>query len=254
MLEHTTHQGSSEHVFVLLHSLALDRSVWDHLLPALIPHGTVLTVDLPGHGGSPSAADPTIEGMADEVAALLERRSLGPATVVGLSLGGCVAQALAIGHPQHVRALALLDTTCWYGESAPAAWEGRAQRAVENGLESLASFQIERWFSPGFPEDHPDVAQALLEVFVSNRIDDYVSTCRAMGAMDLRDQLPAVGVPTMIVVGEHDPATPPSDAEMLRELLPNASMHVLTDCSHLSAVEQPAAIGRLLAADLLHRI
>jgi 3-oxoadipate enol-lactonase len=253
-LEYSRYEGGHEGLIVLLHSLALDRSVWDGLLPHLLPRFSVVALDLPNHGTSPSLPETTIETMADAVRPLVDEEAPGGAVVIGLSLGGCVAQALAIRHPEVVRALGLVDTTCWYGETAAADWEGRAQKAAQEGFDALAEFQLARWFSPGFGAAHPEVGQRLLDVFRGNDIDSYVATCRAMGAMDLREDLTSISVPTSIVVGANDPATPPQDAEMMRVLIAGAGMHVIPDCSHLSAVERPDAIARLLEADLFSRL
>jgi 3-oxoadipate enol-lactonase len=172
---------------------------------------------------------------------------------MGLSLGGCVAQAVAIRHPALVKGLGLIDTTPWYGATAVEDWEGRAQKAATEGFDSLAEFQLARWFSPAFRAQGTTVGERLLDVFRRNRVEDYVMTCRAMGAMDLRDRLPSITAPTMIFVGADDPATPPAQAEMMRQLIPGASLHVQPDCSHLSAVERPDAVARYVEADLLHR-
>ena len=248
------HNGGDLGTIVLLHSLALDRTVWDGLIPHLTPHADVVAVDLPNHGASPTLPEASIEAMADALAATVADQAPDGAIVMGLSLGGCVAQAFAVRHPQLVRGLALIDTTCWYGESAPDDWAGRAQRAVDQGMASLADFQLARWFSPGFAEERPDIGRHLLEVFQANDVAAYVATCHAMGAMDLRDRIGSIAVPTTIIVGADDPATSPPHAERLRTLIPSASMHVVPDCSHLSAVEAPATIGRLLDAALLPRL
>ena len=254
MLEHTRHDGGDEGTVVLLHSLALDRSVWDGLVPLLRDRFTVVTPDLPGHGSSPSRDGVTVEAMADDVAALIRSLDVAPAVIGGLSLGGCVAQAVAARHGDLVRGLALLDTTCWYGTRAPADWAGRAQKAVDNGLDSLSAFQLKRWFSPGFNDAHPEIGKGLLEIFRANDIDDYVAACHAMGAMDLRDAVTGITAPTTVIVGADDPATSPEHAELIRRLVPGASLHVIPECSHLSAVEWPGAIARLLDADLVTRI
>ena len=136
---------------MLLHSLALDRSVWDGLLPFVLEEFQVLVPDLPGHGRSAPLEGVTIEAMADEVSVLIRHEAEHPVILVGLSLGGCVAQSVAVRHPQLVRGLGLIDTTCWYGESASVDWEARAQRAVAEGLNSLAAFSAGPLVLAGVP-------------------------------------------------------------------------------------------------------
>lgn len=248
------HDGGDQGTVVLLHSLAMDRHVWDGLIPHLTERFDVIALDLPNHGASGTLEDTTIEAMADALEPLVREQAPDGAILIGLSLGGCVAQSFTIAHPDLTVGLGLVDTTCWYGETAPEDWAGRARKAAEKGFDSLADFQLERWFSPGFKDRHPEIGEQLLEVFRSNDIDRYVATCHAMGAMDLRDRLPSIEVPTSIHVGALDPATPPVDAEMMRTLIGGAALHVMPNCSHLSPVERPDLLARLLAADLFPRI
>lgn len=254
MLAFDRHAGGTDGTVVLLHSLALDRTIWEGLLQHLPPRFDTITPDLPNHGASPSLPEASIPAMGDAVAELIRTEVEGPVVLVGLSLGGCVAQAVAIQHPDLVRGLGLLDTTAWYGESAMETWESRAQKAIENGLDSLADFQLERWFTAGFKERQPEVGERLLEIFTANDLDRYVATCRAMGAADLRDGVEGVGVSTCIVVGSEDGATPPSHAIDLWERIPDAGLHVVPNCSHLSAIERPETVAALLGVDLFPRV
>lgn len=231
---------------LLLHSLALDRHVWDGLLPTLRRHRTVVTVDLRGHGASPPSAEFTIEQMADDVAATLDAAGIERVAVAGLSLGGSVAQAFASRHVDRTSALALIDTTAWYGPDAPAQWAQRAAKARGSGMRSLSEFQLARWFSDGFRRNHPQLCQGLLETFARNDLTSYEATCHALGAFDLRDEVTAVRVPTLLIVGSEDPATPPSHAQDLSERIPDASLHVLQGARHLTPVERPEEVAGLL--------
>ena len=254
MVAFDRHEGGGEGTIVLLHSLALDRSVWQDLIPHLTPRYEVIALDLPNHGASPSLPDATIESMGDAVVAGLQDHVDGRPIVMGLSLGGCVAQAIAVNHPGFVRGLGLFDTTCWYGETAPQDWEDRAQKAATEGFDSLADFQLKRWFSPGFVEANPDIGERLMGVFRSNDIDGYIASCRAMGALDLRDRIGSIEAPTTIIVGADDPATSPPHSEAIRQRIDGAAMHVVPRCGHLSAAERPDVIARWLDADLFTRV
>lgn len=254
MIEYDRYEAGGEHIAVLLHSLALDRSVWEGVIELLRDDIDLVAIDLPGHGKSSTFDGGTIEEMADEVAGLIAAEKMGPALIVGLSLGGCVAQALAVGHPELVTGLGLVDTTSWYGDGAPEAWEQRARRAREDGLASLAEFQLARWFTPAFLAAYPDVGERLLDVFRTTDLDSYSAACRAMGVFDIRSDLPGIDVPTSVVVGADDPATSPAHSEELHRLIPGATLHVIADCSHLSAVERPDEVVRILREELLPRL
>lgn len=230
----------------LLHSLALDRSVWRGVVPALSPRWQLVALDLRGHGESPHDDRFLVEDLADDVVETLGELGVDRFAVVGLSLGGCVAQAVATRHPQRVTALGLVDTTAWYGPDAPAAWEARAQKASTEGLDSLRGFQLDRWFGAEFLAANPELGEDLLDRFTRTDLASYVATCRAMGAFDGREALEQVSVPAVVVVGEHDPATPVTHAEDLVRRLSGADLTVLPDAKHLTALERPAEISRII--------
>lgn len=232
---------------VLLHSLAMDRRIWNPLVDALAAHLAVLSCDLPGHGRSPTAIGPTVEAMADQVAATVTAAGLSTVSVIGMSLGGSVAQALAARHADLVRALALLDTTAWYGPEGADSWAERAARACQNGMASLSEFQVDRWFSRGFRERRPDVCAATLELFSATDLGGYADACTALGSMDLREAIETITCPTVVVVGEQDAATPMSQAEEIHGRIPGSTLHVIAGCKHLSGVERPAAVLRFVA-------
>lgn len=232
---------------VSLHSLALDHQIWLPLVDVLATRLAVMALDLPGHGGSPSASVPTIEAMADQVVDTMDAAGLQEVAIVGLSLGGSVAQAVAVRHPERVRALALLDTTAYYGDEAPQAWEGRVDRARHEGLQAQSAFQLDRWFSVRFRQRRPDLCDAVLELFAGTSLNGYVDACTALGAMDLREDIASIRCPTAAVVGELDLATPVAHAEHIHRSVPGSRLHVLSACKHLSVVERPAAIIGLIA-------
>jgi 3-oxoadipate enol-lactonase len=236
----TRHPGRDDPPVVLLHSLAMDHSIWDAHVAAVDGRFPVITCDLPGHGSACGIdGEYPVERMADEVARCLRDEGVSGAVVAGLSLGGCVAQSLAGRHPDLVGGLLLADTTAWYGEDAPANWEARAQKARNEGFDSLADFQIARWFSPGYVPANPDVAERLLAIFRSNDITSYVATCRAMGRYDGRAMLERITVPSTVLVGELDPATPVAHAEDLAARLAGARLRIVDGASHMSPVERP---------------
>jgi 3-oxoadipate enol-lactonase len=169
-------------------------------------------------------------------------------------MGGSVAQAFAVRYPDRVEALGLVDTTAWYGPEAPQAWEQRAAQAEQNGLESLIDFQLPRWFGERFRAEHPEVLARFAAVFTANDVGCYGAACRMLGGYDLREHVAAVDVPTTVVVGEEDYATPPALARALHEAIAGSTLDVLPATRHLSPLERPDEIARLLAALLARRV
>jgi 3-oxoadipate enol-lactonase len=236
---------------MLLHSLGLDRTFWEPIVLQMTGLGDVVLVDLPGHGRGCHITETTIEDMADDVALFLEEQGIEAVVSVGLSLGGCVAQALALQHPDRVRGLALCDTTSWYGPDGPKNWAERAKQARDMGLGSLADFQLERWFTDEFRAANAELCEGLLDVFRANDLPSYEATCVAMGEFNATEELGAIAVPTTVIVGEGDFATPPAHAEVIADRIPGARLRVIEGALHLTPLEEPSAfieeIEQLLA-------
>ncbi len=233
----------------LIHSLALDQSIWDGVVPLLSPHGDVLTYDCRGHGKSGrSKTTFTPELFAADLASLLDHVGWSSVTLAGCSMGGCVAQAFAGVYPERVQALALIDTTAWYGESAPKDWRERAATGAAQGLQALSGFQATRWVSDGFREAHPEIIRAKLEIFLANDIDCYTATCEMLGDADLRHYQPTMRMPTSVIVGEEDYAAPVAMSEQIQRGLRDATLSVLPKVRHLTPIECPDVVaGKILA-------
>ncbi len=238
---------------VLIHSLALDSSVWDGVVTALQGDAEILTYDCRGHGESEHRAGRfTAESFAADLVELMDHVGWPRAAVAGCSMGGCVALAFAGLYPGRVTALGLIDTTAWYGADAPAKFRERAAAARDNGMHGMADFQVTRWFSDAFPATHPAVVDRAMAVFVANDFDCYAATCALLGDADLRPYLPSLRMPVAVVVGEEDYATPVAMARSLHEQLARSTFTVLPRARHLTPVEHPDAIAAELLA-LLRR-
>jgi len=228
----------------LIHSLALDRRVWDGVVPLLIPHADVLTYDCRGHGKSSRARMKyTPELFADDLASLLDHVKWPRATIAGCSMGGCVAQAFAGVYPDRAEALAVIDSTAWYGPTAPKDWRERAATAATKGFAALSAFQATRWVSDAFREAHPDVIRVYMDVFLANDADCYTATCEMLGDADLRHYQAAMRMPVSVIIGEEDYATPVAMSEQIHQAVANATLAVLPNVRHITPVECPAVIA-----------
>jgi 3-oxoadipate enol-lactonase len=238
---------------VLIHSLALDRSVWDEVVSRLRDDVEMLTVDCRGHGRSDrKAAAFTAELFARDIAELLDHVRWGRAAIAGCSMGGCVALAFGGLYPASTAALGLIDTTAWYGDDAPAKFRERAEAARAKGMQGLIDFQVTRWFSDEFRASHPDVLRHTGDVFVANDFECYAASCALLGDADARKYLPSLRMPVAIVVGEEDYATPVAMAQYLHEQLPQSTLTVLPKARHLTPLERPDRIASELL-DLVRR-
>jgi 3-oxoadipate enol-lactonase len=233
----------------LVHSLALDKSVWDGVADRLAGAVEILTYDCRGHGRSCRAASHfTTDLFARDLAELLDHVGWASAAVAGCSMGGCVAQAFAARFHTRAEALALIDTTAWYGPDAPKNWKERAATARSKGLAGMVDFQVTRWFSDKFRAEHPAVSREMAEVFLANDVDCYAATCVMLGEADLRLFLAALQLPVAIIVGDEDYATPVAMSQQLHDAIHASTLTVIPGARHLTPVECPDQIAEQLLA------
>jgi 3-oxoadipate enol-lactonase len=247
--------GSGTPGVVLVHSLAMDHRFWQPVAERLSANGRlgatmpVLTYDCRGHGASDKPAGPyTVELFARDLADLLDHIGWTSALVAGASMGGCIALAFAANYPARTSALGLIDTTAWYGAQAPAQWAERGARAATAGMSALVEFQTTRWFGDAFRAKHPDVVKECVDVFLRNDVQAYVETCRMLGAADLRAALPGMTMPTAIVVGDEDYATPVAMAQAMHGSIAASTLTILAGARHLTPLEAPDRIADELRA------
>jgi 3-oxoadipate enol-lactonase len=231
----------------LVHSLALDRSIWDGVVQAMKSDAEILTYDCRGHGRSERRAMPfTPELFARDLAELLDHVGWPAASVAGCSMGGCVALAFAAIYPARTLSLGLIDTTAWYGPQAAEQWHERAELARAKGFAGLIDFQTSRWFGDAFCASAPETIRAVAEVFTGNDMECYGAACNMLGQLDLRPSLPTIATRTAVIVGEEDQATPVEMARQLHQGIKGSTLTVLAGARHLAPVERPGEVAAAL--------
>lgn len=244
----TASKAGAPHI-VLIHSLALDRSIWDGVAARLEHEAAILTYDCRGHGRSERRVGPfTAELFSRDLAELLDHVGWQSAAVAGCSMGGCVALAFAGLYPARANRLGLIDTTASYGAEAAAQFRDRAAAARAKGMAGLVDFQVPRWFSDQFRASQPELVKRVTGVFLANDFECYAASCALLGDADLRPYLASFRMPAAIVVGEEDYATPVAMARQLHEAIPQSRLTVLPRARHLTPVECPELITSELVA------
>jgi 3-oxoadipate enol-lactonase len=190
----------------------------------------------------------SIDELGEDLIALLDELGVERASICGLSLGGATAMWVAANAPERVDRVVLACTSARFGEPEP--WLERAALVREEGLEPIADGIVARWFTPAAPAD---VVARFRRLLVQTAAEDYARCCEALAAWDFRHRLAEIAVPTLVVAGAEDPATPPEHAELIAERIPNAQLVVLTEAAHLANVERPEAFSTL-ASDHLARV
>ncbi|WP_458319855.1 3-oxoadipate enol-lactonase [Mycolicibacterium brisbanense] len=241
---HAVVTGSGPAV-VLSNSLGSTHRMWDAQIADLERHFTVVRYDTRGHGASPVPDGPyTIDDLADDVIALLDRLAIARAHIVGLSLGGMTAMRLAARNPERVARMVLL---CTGAQLPPAqAWADRAATVRAEGSQAVAAAVVDRWFSPGYPGD-----RAPWEAMVAaTPAEGYAGCCEAIAQLDLRQELSTITAPTLAIAGADDPATPPAKLEEITDAVADAKLLVVEHAAHLANAEQPGTITPALIAHL----
>lgn len=225
---------------VILHSLLTDRNAFDRVVGGL--PGRVVTLDLPGFGGTDPAPG-TIEAFADSVAAATEEicRDEGSAVVMGNGLGAFVALALSIRHPELVRRLVLVGCGATFPVDARPALQRMIELVESEGMQAVTPIALRRIYTEEFLDSHPEEAEERARVLSATNTDAFVTACRALLELDLTDEVGRVEMPTLVVVGEDDQATPPEMARRLHELLPTSTLVTMPGVAHAPQLQDPAA-------------
>lgn len=234
---------------VLLHGLASDRRLWHLVAPRLAQHHEVVLVDLPGHGASgpiPHGAD--IAWMAGEVARLLDGLHLEDAVLAGLSMGGGIAQVVALDHPRRVGALGLISTSSRFPEATQVRFLERAEAAERGGMAAVVDATVPRWFTARWMAAHADEVDRTRATVLAMDPEQFVRASRLNAVRDVHDRLPAIRVPVLFLAGLDDPADPHRALAEYRAALPGLRVALVPRASHLLPLEAPDAVVRALGA------
>lgn len=230
-------EGEGEPV-VLLHAVGLDVTCWEGQVKAFAARRRVLRLDLRGHGRSDVPSPPyTLAGFADDVHALLRELTLTPAHVVGLSLGGMVAQVLALDHQEVVRSLVLADTVSTLPAEARPGMIERGEAAKRGGMAAIIDETLARWFTPGFMDS--EVVARCRQRLLSDSLTGWAAAWHAISELELESRLPEIRVPTLVITGEADVAAPVARAQAMAARIPGARCEIIPGAPHMAPLERP---------------
>ncbi len=235
---------------VLVHAVGLDLTYWDRQIEALERDYDVVAFDLRGHGRSTRRESYDFDTLAGDLASVIAQAENGPAHVVGLSVGGMIAQTLAVAQPEVVRSLSLIDTTSTFADGVRIILRERAQNVRLSGMGAILQQTLERWFSPQFAVRRPDVLDRVAKTLLAADKDVHAAMWDTIATLEITPRLGALRMPTMVLVGENDPTTPPAVAQAIADRVVQARFSVLPGVSHISPVEAPEVVNSHLLSFL----
>ncbi len=225
-------------VLLLSNGLGTNLTMWDRQIPELSREFRVLRYDPRGHGKSSVPPGPySIEQLGCDVLALVDRLGIERFCFCGLSMGGMVGQWLGVESPERLTGLVLCNTAAKIGTIE--SWNTRIELVLKGGVEAAIPLVLDRWFTPDFQKNEPDVVARNREMLVSTPPAGYVAGCAAVRDMDQREAVHNICVRTLVIAGAYDPVTPPAEGRYLADNIAGAS-YVELAAAHLSNVEAPA--------------
>ncbi len=235
---------------VLLHGFVGGAGYWVPQETSLKRYFDVIAVDLPGFAGSADEpAQDSIEGFAAAVINLMDALGVERFSLLGFSMGGMIAQQAALDYAPRVEKLIL------YGSAAVGdlphrfeSWEASIARIESEGIEATTDKTVATWFVDGTESPFYAICR---EACKGASMPACIKVMRAMQKWSSMDRLHELKMPTLVVVGDMDRSTKPSDSVVLWEGIPNARLCILPGCAHGAHMEQPDLFNRVLADFLL---
>jgi 3-oxoadipate enol-lactonase len=231
---------------LLIQGLGVDSRGWALQRGAFARRYRCLVPDNRGTGRSDKPPGPySLFGLADDAVAVLDAEGVERAHVVGASMGGVIAQIIGVAHPDRVRSLTLSCTACRHHEWRRELFEEWAETVTERGIGALAGEGLEWLVGPRLRRRFGIWLNVLARVLVTGEPEPFVAQVRAILDMsdDMREQLPAIDVPTLVITGSQDALTPVGDAEELAELIPGSRLQVVSGAAHGVMAEAPRAFN-----------
>ena len=237
---------------VLIHAVGFDLTYWDRQIDALQSAYDVIAFDLPGHGSSPAKPEYwSFANAAAMVAEVIRQAGERPVHLVGISFGGMIAQATALAHPTLIRSLTLIGTAPTFPAPVRAGMRARAEAVRAGGMRAVLESSLDRWFTPETRVRRPDLIDRVSKTVLHDDPAIHAAIWDLIANdFDVEARLGEIACPTLVLVGERDPSTPPAVAAQMASGIRNARMVVLPSTSHMATLESPEAVNAELLAFL----
>lgn len=241
---HYADEGDPEGApIVFANSLGTDFRLWDKIVPRLPVGLRVIRYDKRGHGLSEVTRAPYKMGtLVSDVEKLMDHLGVTDALFVGLSIGGMIAQGLAVKRPDLVRAVVISNSGAKIGTAEM--WDDRIRAVREGGVAALADAIMDRWFAKPFhatPEFH-----AWRNMLLATPAEGYIGCSAAISGTDFYTPTAGLRIPALGIAGADDGSTPPDLVRETVDLIPGSKFELIRKAGHLPCVEQPEDYSRIL--------
>lgn len=247
-----TAEGSGPDV-VLIHGVGANLASWDGFVAAYGPGVRFIRVDLRGHGRSSLIREPySVEKFSEDIVAVMDQLGVARAHIVGFSLGGLIAQCMALGWSDRIDRLAILSAVAGRTEEERSRVLGRLDAIRAGGIQAVTGAARDRWFTEKFAAAHPERIAARITELVANDLDSYLEAYRVFGQGEFASRLHEIRHRTLVLTGEHDVGSNTRMARYMHQQIAGSQLVILPELRHSILVEAPdivaAQVRRFLTA------
>lgn len=231
-------------VVILSNSIGSSRGMWDEVVERLRPHAGIIRYDTRGHGQSGVATRPfDLARLGRDVLGIMDHLEIGRATFCGLSLGGVTGMWLGANAPDRFSGFVFANTASSF--PPPDIWRDRAVAVRKSGMSPLVQATLDRWLTKRFQAAEQARTADIGNMIASTPAEGYAACCEVLAEADESGSLARLQSPVLVIVGEHDPSTPPSRGAEIASAVRDSKI-VSLDAAHLSAIEAADAFAGAL--------
>jgi 3-oxoadipate enol-lactonase len=248
-VERTRDSQSASGTIVFVNSLATTTGMWDGVVTRLPKNFDVVRFDQRDRGGPMGHHPFSLDDLVSDLFAVLDEENIQEAHIAGVSLGGLVALRAAASMPQRTKSAVAMCCSARFSQDV---WLERGQQVRAQGVTPLVPQVIDRWFTSDFQQRQPFIVGQHRQMLASTDPIGYAFACDLLAESDVREDLPAIDVPLLVISGEADTANPITDQLFIAQNVPSARHEVLNNTAHLAPVAEPELIAKLVAEHALH--
>ncbi len=238
----------------LVHGVGASLESWDQVAPRLASNFTVVRMDLRGHGRSGRIeGECTLAKLASDVRSVWDRLGIRTTHLAGFSLGGLIAQSLALNEADRIDRLAIISAVAGRTPEERAKVVDRLKLLREKGIAAITAAAEDRWFTPEFRAAHSDQVEKRMAELVNNDPEAYAAAYTVFATSDLADRLEKITHPTLVITGENDVGSNTRMARMMHERIKGSKLTILPRLRHSVLVEAPEVIAGLLVDHFTRR-